>query len=171
MVATAIAAHHEIRISTVAINVCSLAHTKPFCVRQRIGWAWARRPTVRQRTDTAAALVHIEHLRSSSRCMNGSRPLTGVHEQKQVMGINNDLVEGRVDEVKGAIKEVAGKLVGSERMEAKGKIQQNLGKVQAKVGDVTDDNVKASPWQVMAVCAFAGFVRGAALSRSRDADS
>jgi len=55
------------------------------------------------------------------------------------MGINKDQVEGRVKEAKGTIKEVAGKLVGNESMEAKGKIQKNLGKVQAKFGDVKED--------------------------------
>ena len=55
------------------------------------------------------------------------------------MGINKDQVEGRVKEAKGPITEVAGKLVGNERMEAKGKIQKNLGKVQAKFGDVKED--------------------------------
>jgi len=70
---------------------------------------------------------------------NASRPLAGAHEQEQVMGINKDQVEGRVEEAKGKIKEVAGKLVGNESMEAKGKLQKNLGKVQAKFGDVKED--------------------------------
>jgi ElaB/YqjD/DUF883 family membrane-anchored ribosome-binding protein len=38
-------------------------------------------------------------------------------------------------------------------------------------GRATDDYVRANPWQVMAICTFAGFVLGAALSRSREADS
>jgi uncharacterized protein YjbJ (UPF0337 family) len=70
---------------------------------------------------------------------NASRPLAGVHQREQLMGINKDQVEGRVKEAKGKIKEVAGKLVGNESMEAKGKIQKNLGKVQAKFGDVKED--------------------------------
>jgi uncharacterized protein YjbJ (UPF0337 family) len=68
-----------------------------------------------------------------------SRPLTGAHQQEKLMGINKDQIEGRVKEAKGTIKEVAGKLVGNESMEAKGKIQKNLGKVQAKFGDVKED--------------------------------
>lgn len=55
------------------------------------------------------------------------------------MGVNKDQVRGRVKEAKGKIKEVAGKLVGNESMEAKGKIQKNLGKAQAKFGDVKQD--------------------------------
>jgi uncharacterized protein YjbJ (UPF0337 family) len=95
--------------------------------------------TVRQRTDKAAGVVHIAHCVNSTHCTNASRPLAGVHQQEQLMGINKDQVEGRVEEAKGKIKEVAGKLVGNESMEAKGKIQKNLGKVQAKFGDVKED--------------------------------
>jgi uncharacterized protein YjbJ (UPF0337 family) len=94
---------------------------------------------VRQRTDTPAALVHIDHRISSTRCTKANRPLAGVRQREQLMGINKDQVEGRVKEAKGTIKEVAGKLVGNESMEAKGKIQKNLGKVQAKFGDVKED--------------------------------
>jgi len=53
--------------------------------------------------------------------------------------INKDQVEGRVEEAKGTIKEATGKLVGDETLEAKGNIQKNLGKVQAKVGDIKQD--------------------------------
>jgi uncharacterized protein YjbJ (UPF0337 family) len=55
------------------------------------------------------------------------------------MSINKDQVKGRVEEAKGSIKEGTGKLVGDEMLEAKGNIQKNLGKVQAKVGDVKQD--------------------------------
>ncbi len=55
------------------------------------------------------------------------------------MSINKDQVKGRVQEVKGSIKEATGKLVGDKALEAEGNIQKNLGKVQAKVGDVKED--------------------------------
>jgi uncharacterized protein YjbJ (UPF0337 family) len=67
------------------------------------------------------------------------RPLAGVCYQERVMSINKDQVKGRVEEVKGSIKEATGKLVGDATLEAKGNIQKNLGKVQAKVGDVKQD--------------------------------
>ncbi|MGO9991347.1 MAG: CsbD family protein [Steroidobacteraceae bacterium] len=60
------------------------------------------------------------------------------------MSINKDQVQGRVDEVKGAIKETAGKLVGDASLQAKGNIQKNLGKAQAKIGDVKEDLQKSS---------------------------
>jgi uncharacterized protein YjbJ (UPF0337 family) len=55
------------------------------------------------------------------------------------MSTNKDQVEGRVKEAKGKIKEIAGKLVGNERLEAKGKVQKTLGNAQAKFGDVKQD--------------------------------
>lgn len=58
------------------------------------------------------------------------------------MNINKDQVKGRVKEAEGKIKEVAGKLVGNETLEAKGKVQKILGRAQAKFGDVKQD-VKA----------------------------
>ena len=53
--------------------------------------------------------------------------------------MNKDQVKGRVNEAEGKIKEVAGKLVGNENLEAKGKVQKELGKAQARFGDVKKD--------------------------------
>jgi uncharacterized protein YjbJ (UPF0337 family) len=50
--------------------------------------------------------------------------------------INKDQVKGRVKVVKGTVKQVAGKLLGSKKLQTKGRIQKNLGKVQAKYGDL-----------------------------------
>ena len=55
------------------------------------------------------------------------------------MSMNKDQVKGRVNEAEGKIKEVAGRLVGNERLEAKGKVQKVLGEAQAKFGDVKKD--------------------------------
>jgi len=54
------------------------------------------------------------------------------------MSINKDQVKGHVEEAKGAIKEAAGKLVGNPSLEVKGNIEKNLGKSQAKIGDVRE---------------------------------
>jgi uncharacterized protein YjbJ (UPF0337 family) len=59
--------------------------------------------------------------------------------EEQVMSMNKDQVKGRTKEAEGKIKEVAGKLVGNEKLEEKGKIQKVLGKAQAKFGDVKKD--------------------------------
>ena len=58
------------------------------------------------------------------------------------MTINKDQVRGRVEEAKGAIKETTGKVVNSPSLEVKGNVEKNLGKVQAKVGDIREDMKK-----------------------------
>jgi uncharacterized protein YjbJ (UPF0337 family) len=55
------------------------------------------------------------------------------------MSINRDQVKGRVEEVKGASKEAAGKIVDDKTLEAKGNVQKNMGKAQAKFGDLKQD--------------------------------
>jgi uncharacterized protein YjbJ (UPF0337 family) len=65
--------------------------------------------------------------------------LPAYFNQEQIMRMNKDQVKGRVKEAKGTIKEVAGKLVGNETLEAKGKIKKLFGEAQAKFGDVKQD--------------------------------
>jgi uncharacterized protein YjbJ (UPF0337 family) len=55
------------------------------------------------------------------------------------MSVNKDQTEGRVKEVKGTVKEVAGKLLGDEKLETKGKVQRIVGEAQAQFGDVKQD--------------------------------
>jgi uncharacterized protein YjbJ (UPF0337 family) len=59
------------------------------------------------------------------------------------MGINKDQVKGHVEEAKGAVKEAVGKIVGNPSLEVKGNIEKNLGKSQAKFGDVKEALKKA----------------------------
>jgi len=59
------------------------------------------------------------------------------------LGINRDQVKGRVKVAKGTIKAATGKLVGNKMLQAKGNIQKNVGKIQAKFGDLKM-NVKDS---------------------------
>ena len=53
--------------------------------------------------------------------------------------MHKDQITGRVEQAKGAIKEVAGKAVGNETLEAKGKVQKTAGRAKAAVGDVKSD--------------------------------
>jgi uncharacterized protein YjbJ (UPF0337 family) len=53
--------------------------------------------------------------------------------------MNKDQVEGRFEEAKGKVKEIAGKIVGNEDLEQEGKIQNTEGKVQAGYGDLKED--------------------------------
>lgn len=57
--------------------------------------------------------------------------------------MNKDQVKGHVEDVKGKIKEVAGKAVGNDKLVAEGQVDQLAGKTQAKVGDAKESVKKA----------------------------
>ncbi|HEX7863506.1 MAG TPA: CsbD family protein [Variovorax sp.] len=52
--------------------------------------------------------------------------------------MNKDQVAGRVEEAKGKLKEVAGKVVGNEKLEGEGIADQAAGKVQKTYGDIKE---------------------------------
>ena len=52
--------------------------------------------------------------------------------------MNKDQVEGRVDQAKGKMKVVAGRVTGNESLEAKGEAEQVGGKVQSTYGDAKE---------------------------------
>jgi uncharacterized protein YjbJ (UPF0337 family) len=52
--------------------------------------------------------------------------------------MNKHQVEGRVDEAKGKAKEVAGRVVGNESLEAEGMADQVKGKAQSGYGDAKE---------------------------------
>ncbi|MGJ7495634.1 CsbD family protein [Variovorax sp. RT4R15] len=52
--------------------------------------------------------------------------------------MNKDQVSGRVEQAKGKIKEVTGKVTGSEKLEAEGVADKTAGKVQSTYGDVKE---------------------------------
>ncbi|MDF0604869.1 CsbD family protein [Neisseriaceae bacterium TC5R-5] len=58
------------------------------------------------------------------------------------MSINKDQVKGRVEEAKGRLKEIVGKVVGNKDLEAEGNIQKHDGAVQASVGDAKEHSAK-----------------------------
>lgn len=47
-----------------------------------------------------------------------------------------DKIKGKATELKGDVKEAAGKLFNDKKLETEGKADQIAGKVQEKVGDV-----------------------------------
>lgn len=49
--------------------------------------------------------------------------------------MNKDQVEGRLEEAKGKVKEVAGKVTGNEKLRAEGQVDQLAGKAQKHYGD------------------------------------
>jgi uncharacterized protein YjbJ (UPF0337 family) len=52
--------------------------------------------------------------------------------------MDKDRVEGSLEQAKGKVKEVAGKVTGDSKLEAEGKGQQVAGKVQNAVGGFKD---------------------------------
>ena len=47
-----------------------------------------------------------------------------------------DNAEGKMHQVKGKLKEVAGRIVGNQDLEAEGKVENLEGKVQEKIGQI-----------------------------------
>ena len=56
--------------------------------------------------------------------------------------MNKDQIKGRVEEAKGNVKEVTGKLLDNDDMELEGNLQKNIGKVKAGFGDLKDELIK-----------------------------
>lgn len=53
--------------------------------------------------------------------------------------MNKDQFIGKVDQLKGQIKEAAGKLFSNQRLENEGKAQDAAGDIQKGVGDLKED--------------------------------
>lgn len=53
--------------------------------------------------------------------------------------MNKDQVKGRVDQTTGAAKELAGKVLGNEKMQIKGQAEQAHGKLQTVYGDAKEN--------------------------------
>ena len=52
--------------------------------------------------------------------------------------MDKDRIEGAGKQVKGAVKEKVGKLLGDGKLEAEGKVEKAAGKVQNTIGGVKD---------------------------------
>jgi uncharacterized protein YjbJ (UPF0337 family) len=50
--------------------------------------------------------------------------------------MNKQQVKGRYEEAKGKVKEVAGHVIGNQKLEVEGKIQKDAGKIQAGFSDI-----------------------------------
>ncbi len=53
--------------------------------------------------------------------------------------MNEDQVEGRVDEAQGKVKEATGVILDDKKMQVEGNIQKNVGKAQKGYGDIKKD--------------------------------
>jgi uncharacterized protein YjbJ (UPF0337 family) len=52
--------------------------------------------------------------------------------------MNKDQVQGRATQAKGDIKEAAGKMVGNQKLQGEGMVDQAKGKTQAGYGDAKE---------------------------------
>jgi uncharacterized protein YjbJ (UPF0337 family) len=52
--------------------------------------------------------------------------------------VNKDQVKGAAKQVKGSVKEAAGRATGNRRIEFKGKAEKVAGKVQKGFGDIKE---------------------------------
>ena len=52
--------------------------------------------------------------------------------------VDKDRIEGSMEQAKGKVKEVAGKITGDSKTESEGKADQLKGKVQNTVGGIKD---------------------------------
>jgi uncharacterized protein YjbJ (UPF0337 family) len=50
----------------------------------------------------------------------------------------NDRIEGKMHEVKGKVKEMAGQAVGNPDLESEGQAENLAGKIQHKVGQIEE---------------------------------
>jgi uncharacterized protein YjbJ (UPF0337 family) len=66
------------------------------------------------------------------------RRKTDGYDDNRSRQMNKDRVEGSAKQVKGAVKEAAGKLVGDAKLEADGRADKVEGKVQNAVGGLKD---------------------------------
>ncbi len=62
--------------------------------------------------------------------------------------MNKDQVNGRLDQSKGKVKEVAGRIVGNDKLEAEGKADQTVGKAKTAYGNAKE-NVKDSAQKII----------------------
>jgi uncharacterized protein YjbJ (UPF0337 family) len=66
--------------------------------------------------------------------MEGKHPLAG--QFYNMKNSTHDKIAGTANTLSGKVKESAGRLVGNDRLQAKGKIQQVKGQAQKKVGEI-----------------------------------
>jgi uncharacterized protein YjbJ (UPF0337 family) len=53
--------------------------------------------------------------------------------------MNKDQIKGRVNEAKGKVKEVVGRIADDNELELEGNVQKNAGKVRVAVGNLKEE--------------------------------
>lgn len=108
-----------------------------FAPRLNGGMGRMRQCSLSHRPETAAeaACIGVAFVKIDT-------PLHPLHHPQEP-AMNKDQKDGRIKEVKGTIKEVAGRVTGDSKLENKGKVQNAVGKTQAAYGDAKADVKKA----------------------------
>src|ERR1035437_1932538 len=91
--------------------------------------------------------------------------------RNQMKPSTKDEIKGNTHEVKGAVKEAAGKVTNNPNLEAKGTAERNLGKVEKKVGQVEKGLEKKLRLALSRACSRIRSIRGAAVPRPSGKDS
>jgi len=97
--------------------------------------------------------------------------------RRRVPMVDENKVEGVLDETVGHVKDAAGGLTGDEGLQAEGKFDQIQGKVQQEYGDFIDQAqeqieeaaalVRDQPVMALGIAAGVGFLLGYLLTPSR----
>lgn len=102
-------------------------------------------PSIRARIDEALGTVRSILANAELRSGPGAEhrqdshvPPGDVQEQEEAMPIDDDRVEGSAKNIKGSIKEAAGKLTGDSKTEAEGKMDKAEGKIQNTIVGIKD---------------------------------
>ena len=84
----------------------------------------------------SAVAIQLQGLRIESRAIKTRKQFLGVTKEDNMKPSTQDQAEGRLHEVKGAVKEKAGQLTKNPDLETEGKVEKFGGKVQKKVGEI-----------------------------------
>jgi uncharacterized protein YjbJ (UPF0337 family) len=63
---------------------------------------------------------------------------TQLNSRTEQQTMDKDRIKGAAEQVKGKVKEQAGKLTGDKKLETEGKIDKAAGKVQNTIGGIKD---------------------------------
>ena len=66
------------------------------------------------------------------------RPLSETQSINEETTMDKDRIEGSAEQAKGAVKEVAGKILGDKKLETDGKTDKAAGQVQNAIGGLKD---------------------------------
>ncbi|MEO6423044.1 MAG: PRC-barrel domain-containing protein [Candidatus Nitrotoga sp.] len=70
--------------------------------------------------------------------------------------MNQDQFEGRIEEAKGEVKEVTGRIIGDRDLEVRGNIQQNMNDEVSNASNISRNHVEGLSTQLMSASSLIG---------------